>query len=185
MNLITRIVTNTVLVASLVSLSACASLGSSRDKGTRCELSGTQKLELAVSEAQEKLESGCTREFSGYYNRLLQLGAGFPKPENAAVYQDFLRWSVNQGIISRVQAGERYDRYFSSKFSGLSDSRSVASAVCPNLDGTLADLRSELADKETGLQGILGQANRFQEATRLYYNLQLNLSAICAAVEGG
>lgn len=178
-----QIVVKIALVMSMVSLSACASLVPNRDKADSCDLSGTQKLELAVSEVKGKLESGCTNRFSGYYSRLLQLGAGFPKPENASVYQDFLRWSVNKGIVSKVQATDRYNRYFHHRFSGLSDSRSVAASICPRLDQTLADLRSELADKETGLQGILGQSDRYQQATRLYYNLELNLHAICAATE--
>lgn len=176
----------TLLALAGAGITACASnpisvpgLSSSND----CALSGTLKLEDAAADAQSKLAAGCESQFSNYYQRLLQVGAGFPKADNAAVYQEFLRWNVNQGIVSRVQAGQRYDRYFSTTFSSLSGNQSVASSVCPRLNETLGELRSELEDKQTGLQGILGQQDRYQQATRLYYNLELNLHAACAATE--
>jgi len=176
-----RTIVATIASLAVAGLSACGSIPTRG--GDNCALSGTQKLEDVVAEAQNKLASGCETQFSSYYQQLLQVGAGFPKPENAIVFQDSLRWSVNQGIVSKIQAGERYDRYFSTTFSGLSGTQSVASSVCPQLDQTLSNLRSELEDKQTGLQGILGQQDRYQQATRLYYNLELNLHAACAATD--
>jgi len=187
MNIGIRFFAVSIIAAVAVGTTGCASsrldvpgvLGSKKD----CALSATNRIEDAVADAKSKLDKGCKSSFSSYYTRLLQLGEGYPRPENAQQYQDFLRWSVNKGIVSKVQAGKRYDRYFSTTFSGLNGNRSVASSVCPNLDQTLTSLRGELADKKTGLQGILGQQARYQQATRLYYNLELNLHAACAATE--
>lgn len=187
MNSLVRAASIAALYSSLTLLSACTTkvpgLSSSAKPVNACALSGTQNLEFAVDEAQTLLASGCEKQFNGYFDQLLSVAAGYPREENAAVFQNFLRWSVNTGIVSKVQAGDRYNRYFTTSFNGLNDSQSVASSVCPNLEETLSGLRDELGEKKTGLQDIMANAEKYQRSTRLYYDLELNLHAICAAVE--
>ncbi len=183
-SLVNRYMSSIAVLAVLTTVSACSSVPSKSQapmKVATCDLSGTKKLELAMDDAKAKLQTGCESHFDSYLAQLMQVGKGFPKESNSAIFQEYLRWSVNQGMVSKVQASDRYNRYFSSTFNTLNMPGSVATSVCPKLDQVLNDLQAELKDKKLGIQEVNGNSAKYQNATRLYYELELNLEAICIA----
>lgn len=148
-----------------------------------CTMTSTKKLEIAMDDAKARLSSGaCNSSFDTYYDELLQVAKGYPKPDNSSAFKDYLRWAVNQGYVSKVQAENRYERYFSFKYTTLDSKRSTAASVCPDLDGTMAKLRAELENKKTGLLEVNDSADKYKKAQQLYFELELNLEAICSAV---
>lgn len=169
--------------AFIITMQGCATLKKDQGPQDTCQLNPTKKFEIAMDDAKTRLSTNnCLGNFDNYYSELLEVAKGYPKAENSAKFMDYLRWSVNQGYVSKVQAETRYERYFSYKFSTLDSKRSVAAAVCPKLDETMTELRSELQDKKTGLQDVNGSAAKYKKAQQLYYELELNLEAVCAAV---
>ncbi len=176
-----------VLLASalFLALQGCAAVKSRPETVSldTCQLNPTKKLEIAMEDAKSNLSSPkCLGNFDSYYTDLLEVAKGYPKADNSTKFLDYLRWSVNEGYVSKVQAEARYERYFSYKFSSLNSKQSVAAAVCPKLDETMTGLRSELEDKKTGLQDVNGSPAKYKKAQQLYYELELNLEAVCAAV---
>ena len=135
-----------------------------------------------MQDAKARLANGCISQFDSYVGQLMEVAKGYPRPENSTEFKNFFRWSVDQGYVSKVQATDRFNRYFSYKYNALDKQRSIAAAVCPKLDETMVDLRDELADKKLGLQEVNASPQKYQKAQRLYYELELNLEAVCAAV---
>ncbi len=175
----------TLMCLGVMGLSACSGINPIKPEpqkvSTSCELSGTKKLDLAVEDAKSRLDSGCLSRYDDYYNALLNVATGDPKSENKGTFQHYLRWSVNEGIVSRVQAGELYDRYFSKTYTTLDRHGSVAASVCPQIDKVMSDLQKELKNKELGIRDVAADSKAYQSAVNLYYELELNLEAICAA----
>lgn len=169
--------------ALILTMQGCATIKRDQAPQDTCQLNQTKKFEIAMEDAKTRLSSNkCLGHFDNYYAQLLDVAKGYPKADNSTKFLDYLRWSVNEGFVSKVQAESRYERNFSYKFSTLDSKRSVAASVCPKLDETLAELRTELQDKKVGLQDVNGSAGKYKKAQQLYYELELNLEAVCAAV---
>ena len=165
-------------VAITGSLAACSSNPS---RATACSLPEGPNLERAISAARFDLETGCEHEFDAYFQRLLGIAEGDPKPENKAAISDFLLWANDAGLLSKRQARELYNRYFGIKYVSLVSDYSVCSQTCPNQAGVMRDMNRELADKEQGLLRISADRLNYTRASNLYQETELVLEATCEA----
>jgi hypothetical protein len=165
-------------VAITGSLAACSNNPS---RATACSLPEGPNLERAISAARFDLETGCEHEFDAYFQRLLGIAEGDPKPENKSAFSDFLLWANDVGLLSKRQARELYNRYFGIKYVSLVSDYSVCSQTCPNQAGVMRDMNRELADKEQGLLRISADRLNYTRASNLYQETELVLEATCEA----
>ncbi len=161
-------------------LSAC---NSAPQRSAVCTPPSGTNLHQAIAQARADLSAGCGHRFDAYWTALLEIGAGDPRPENRRDFSAFLEWSVDQGLLSRRQARERYNRYFGVKYVSLLSDYSVCSRTCPNRSQVLTEMQAERADKELGLLKIADDANAYRRADRLYNEMSLVLEATCAACD--
>ena len=164
----------------LAALSACATAGADR-----CALADTRHLDAAVASARDRLASGCEARFDEYMARLLEVAEGDPDPENKRVFSDFLVWTADEGLLSRRQAQENWNRYFNVKFVTLAGDYNNCAATCPVRGDLLADMERELRDKERGLLRASGDAEGYYRADQLYQEAELVLEATCRACAAG
>ena len=166
------------VTALATSLAACSS---NPVRATACSLPEGPNLEQAISAARFDLETGCEHEFDAYYQRLLTIAEGDPKPENKAAFSDFLLWANNTGLLSKRQARELYNRYFGIKYVTLVSDYSVCSQTCPRQSDVMREMNRELADKEQGLLKISADRLNYTRASNLYQETELVLEATCEA----
>lgn len=167
------------LAALLAGLAACASTPD------RCALADTRHLDTAVASAKEKLAAGCEARFDDYMARLLEVAGGDPDPDNKRVFSDFLVWTADEGLLSRRQAQETWNRYFNVKFVTLAGDYNNCAATCPVRGEVLADMERELRDKERGLLRAASDAPSYYRADQLYQEAELVLEATCRACAAG
>ncbi len=163
------------LLACLATLSACAS----NEPG--CPSPQTRNLDSAVSFVRTSLNTGCEAHFDRYYDDLLTIAEGDPKPENKQIFSEFLVWSGDQGLLSTRQAQEYYNRFFNVKFMSMKGDYNNCSHTCPNKQRVLFDMERELSDKERGLLKVSRDADGYYRADRLYQEVELVLEATCTA----
>ena len=162
-----------VLAASL--LSSCAS------NTPQCVGPQTKNLASAIDAAQTSLINGCHAHFDRYYDELLGIAEGDPKPENKRAFSEFLVWSSDQGLLSKRQAQDYYNRYFNVKFMSLKGDYNNCSHTCPNKQKVLFDMERELSDKERGLLRVSLDNEGYYRADQLYQEVELVLEATCTA----
>ena len=163
----------TVLAASL--LSSCAS------NAPQCVGPQTKNLTSAIDAAQTSLINGCHAHFDRYYDDLLGIAEGDPKPENKRAFSEFLVWSSDQGLLSKRQAQDYYNRYFNVKFMSMKGDYNNCSHTCPNKQKVLLDMERELSDKERGLLRVSLDNEGYYRADQLYQEVELVLEATCTA----
>ena len=163
------------LVTISLVLSACAST-----KPT-CDSPQTRNLDRAISSVQSSLTNGCQAHFERFYDDLLTIAEGDPKPENKRAFSEFLVWASDQGLLSKRQAQNHYNRYFNVKFMSLRGDYNNCSHTCPNKQKVLFDMERELADKERGLLKISLDNAGYYRADQLYQEVELVLEATCSA----
>ena len=99
-----------LMLAALLSLSsllaACASTT------PVCGSPQSRNLDTAIDGVQTSLINGCHAHFDRYYDELLAIAEGDPKPENKREFSEFLVWSSDQGLLSTRQAEDYYNRFF-------------------------------------------------------------------------
>jgi predicted small secreted protein len=162
-----------VLAASL--LSSCAS------NTPQCVGPQTKNLASAIDAARTSLINGCHAHFDRYYDELLGIAEGDPKPENKRAFSEFLVWSSDQGLLSKRQAQDYYNRYFNVKFMSLKGDYNNCSHTCPNKQKVLFDMERELSDKERGLLRVSLDNEGYYRADQLYQEVELVLEATCTA----
>jgi hypothetical protein len=150
-------------------------------RSPECTLPQGPDLERAMSAARFDLETGCEARFDAYFQRLLAIAEGDPKKENRARFSEFLVWANEQGLLSKRQARERYNRYFGVKYVSLIGDYSVCSQACPHRPQVLRDMKQELADKEQGLLKVSADPINYHRASRLFQETELVLEATCTA----
>ena len=138
-----------------------------------------------MSAVQSNLKSGCQAHYDRYFDNLLNIAEGDPKPENKRVFSEFLVWSGDQGLLSNRQAKEYYNRYFNVKFMSMKGDYNNCSHTCPNKQKVLFDMERELSDKERGLLKVSEDRDGYYRADRLYQEVELVLEATCTACEAG
>ena len=159
----------------LLILASCASTAPT------CAGPQSKNLSTAIAAAQSSLMGGCHAHFDRYYDDLLSIAEGDPKPENKRVFSEFLVWSSDKGLLSNRQAKEYYNRYFNVKFMSMKGDYNNCSHTCPNKQRVLFDMERELSDKERGLLRVSEDRDGYYRADRLYQEVELVLEATCTA----
>lgn len=145
----------------------------------------TRNLDSAFSAVRSNLESGCAARFDTYYDELLTIAEGDPKPENKRAFSEFLVWASDEGLLSQRQAEDYYNRYFNVKFMSMRGDYNNCSHTCPNKQRVLFDMEQELSDKERGLLKVSRDNDGYYRADRLYQEVELVLEATCNACTAG
>jgi hypothetical protein len=158
-----------------------AGLASCANAPTACNGVQDRNLESAFEQAQTSLSNGCAADFERYFDDLLKAAEGDPKPGNKRLFSEFLVWASDQGILSRQQARDYYNRYFNVKFMSLAGDYNNCSHTCPRRDGVMVDMERELADKERGLMKVSLDNQSYYRADELYREVELVLEATCTA----
>ena len=160
-------------------LAACASNAPS------CAGPQSKNLASAINTAQTSLATGCQAHFDRYFDDLLTIAEGDPKPENKRVFSEFLVWSSDQGLLSNRQAEDYYNRYFNVKFMSMKGDYNNCSHTCPNKQRVLFNMERELSDKERGLLKVSLDNAGYNRADRLFQEVELVLEATCTACSAG
>ncbi len=170
-----------IIITSL----ALALLASCASNAPECVGLQTRNLTSAFDAAQTSLINGCHAHFDRYYDDLLGIAEGDPKPENKRAFSEFLVWSSDQGLLSKRQAQDYYNRYFNVKFMSLKGDYNNCSHTCPNKQRVLFDMERELSDKERGLLRVSLDNEGYYRADQLYQEVELVLEATCTACAAG
>lgn len=171
------------VAASLVA--ACFLIASCASTAPACNSPQSKNLGDAITVVQASLMQGCHAHFDRYYDDLLSIAEGDPKPENKRHFSEFLVWSSDQGLLSNRQAQEHYNRYFNVKFMSLKGDYNNCSHTCPNKQKVLLDMERELSDKERGLLRVSLDNDGYYRADQLYQEVELVLEATCTACSAG
>ena len=161
-----------------IALTLLASCATSKPE---CHGPQSKNLASAIDAAQTSLVNGCHAHFDRYYDDLLGIGEGDPKPENKRAFSEFLVWSSDQGLLSTRQAQDYYNRYFNVKFMSLKGDYNNCSHTCPNKQKVLFDMERELSDKERGLLRVSLDNDGYYRADQLFQEVELVLEATCTA----
>ena len=146
----------------------------------------TRNLNHAVDDVKSNLRGGgCAAHFDRYYDDLLTIAEGDPKPENKRIFSEFLVWSGEEGLLSQRQAREYYNRYFNVKFMSMQGDYNNCSHTCPRRDRVMLNMERELSDKERGLMKISLDSAGYYRADELYQEVELVLEATCTACNAG
>jgi hypothetical protein len=170
---------NLVILVTAVLLTSCAT------NSPECVGLQSKSLDTAIDAAQAALLNGCHAHFDRYYDDLLSIAEGDPKPENKRAFSEFLVWSSDNGLLSKRQAQEYYNRFFNVKFMSLKGDYNNCSQTCPNKRKVLMDMERELSDKEQGLLRVSLDNEGYYRADQLYQEVELVLEATCTACAAG
>ena len=168
-----------LLPATLLILASCAS------NAPTCAGPQSKNLSTAISTTQSSLMQGCHAHFDRYYDDLLLIAEGDPKPENKREFSEFLVWSSDKGLLSNRQAEDYYNRYFNVKFMSLRGDYNNCSHTCPNKQKVLFNMERELQEKERGLLKVSLDNEGYYRADQLYQEVELVLEATCTACSAG
>lgn len=174
-----------VLILSAAVLNACNTFGT---RSNACAMPEGHNLDLALAEVRASLSEQrqqCAPSFDAYLQRLLTIAEGDPGPQNKRHFSEFLLWANDEGIISKRQAQNLYNRYFNVKFVSLRGDYNNCSQACPNRATVMADMAQELTDKERGLLKVSADTQSFYRADRLLKETELVLEATCTACSAG
>ncbi len=142
-------------------------------------------LEEAMAQSKSDLINGpCQTLFDSYFQALLEIASGDPKPENKALFSDFLVWANGNGILTMVQSKEYYNRYFNDTFMALPDRYNVCSSVTKK-DEMIRGMERELRQKEKGLLKACADDEIYYRAYQHYNTLLVVLDATLLACEKG
>jgi len=167
-----------ILAVSMM-LTGCASNEPS------CMSPQTRNLSSAMTAVQSNLQSGCQAYFDSYYDDLLTIAEGDPRPENKREFSEFLVWATDDGLLSKRQAEDYYNRYFNVKFMSMRGDYNNCSHTCPNKQKVLYNMERELSDKERGLLRVSLDNDGYYRADQLFQEVELVLEATCTACAAG
>lgn len=151
----------------------------------RCALTDTHTLDGAIGSARSNLAAGCETYFDSYMDQLLDVAADNPDPENRRAFSDFLVWAGEEGLLSRRQSQETWNRYFNVKFVSLRGDYNNCALTCPVRADVMAKMEQELADKERGMLQASLDTTGYYRADRLLQETELVLEATCRACSAG
>ncbi|MCP5092194.1 MAG: hypothetical protein GY949_14860 [Gammaproteobacteria bacterium] len=167
------------LIATTFIVTSCASTAPT------CAAPQSKNLGAAIATVQSSLMEGCHAHFDRYYEDLLSVAEGDPKPENKREFSQFLVWASDKGLLSTRQAEDYYNRYFNVKFMSLKGDYNNCSHTCPNKQKVLFDMERELSEKERGLLRVSLDNDGYYRADQLYQEVELVLEATCTACAAG
>ncbi len=168
-----------LIILWAAALSSCASTP------PPCGGPQTKNLDAAFDHVKRSLNDGCAAHFDRFYDDLLVIAEGDPRPENKRRFSEFLVWSADQGLLSQRQAREYYNRFFNVKFVSLASDYNNCSHTCPRRDRVMLDMERELSDKERGLLRVSLDNAGYYRADELYREVELVLEATCTACTAG
>jgi hypothetical protein len=172
-------------LASLLLVLCTGALASCATAPPDCAGLQTRNLETAFEQAKTRLGEGCAAHFDTYFDALLKTAEGDPKPGNKRSFSEFLVWAADEGILSRQQARDYYNRYFNVKFVSLAGDYNNCSHTCPRRDRVMLDMERELTDKERGLMKVSQDNQAYYRSDELYREVELVLEATCTACAAG
>lgn len=144
-----------------------------------CSFSNSKNLSVAIENTKQILANGqCVYEFNNYIDNLFTIASGDPSVENKEKFSKFFIWANTNGIITKVQARDYYNQYFTPTFTALPDQYNVCS-VCKHKEKLIDKMKSELRDKELGLMKVCNDQESFYKANTQFDNLTLLLDATC------
>ena len=167
------------MIVTSLALTSCASTAPT------CGGPQTKNLSSAIASVQASLMNGCQAHFERYYDDLLTIAEGDPRPENKREFSEFLVWANDNGLLSNRQAENYYNRYFNVKFMAMKGDYNNCSNTCPNKQRVLLNMEHELSDKERGLMKISRDADAYYRADKLFQEIELVLEATCTACSAG
>ena len=168
-------------LALIFSIAGCATT----QTADQCGVHLKAPLRTAMAVVEDRLASGCGAYYEGYVADLIDIAKENPAVTNKKAFSDFLVSLSDQGMISKRQAKQLYNRYFYVKFVSLDGEYSTCSQVCPVRDKTLLDMRQELLDKEVGLLQASNDKAGYYRADLLLKESEIVLEATCRACAGG
>ncbi len=167
------------VLGSLLLLAACA------NQPPPCAGPVSKNLDTAIDNVKHTLQAGCAAHFERFYDDLLRIAEGDPKPENKRLFSEFLVWSSDEGLLSQRQAKNYYNRYFNVKFMSLASDYNNCSHTCPRRDRVMLEMERELGEKERGLLKVSLDNEGYYRADELYHEVELVLEATCTACAAG
>lgn len=174
------------LVSSMALLaSACQT--TPQAKLVDCSLSPSHNLDSVAAASLSKMQTAqCHYEFDGHFAQLLNTAKGDPKSANKSVMAAYINNAAQAGVISKLDAKDRYNRYFHTTFMSLPENYNVCSAVADERqkDRLMKNLERELKQKKEGLLGALKDQNTYYQAQTQYTDLLLMLEATAMACQG-
>ena len=173
------------MLAAVVLLSGMLTLASCATAPPPCNGPQSKNLNSAISDVKQTLNNGCEAHFDRYYDDLLTVAEGDPKPENKRIFSEFLVWASDEGLLSQRQAKNYYNRYFNVKFMALQGEYNNCSHTCPIRDRVMINMERELSDKERGLMKVSLDNEGYYRADELYQEIELVLEATCTACAAG
>ncbi len=179
------LVKRTTLGSLLVVMTAMLTLASCATSPPPCNGPQSKNLQSAIDDVKTTLQQGCEAHFDRYYDDLLSVAEGDPGPGNKRAFSEFLVWTSDEGLLSKRQAKEYYNRYFNVKFISLAGDYNNCSHTCPRLDRVLLNMERELSDKERGLMKVSLDHQGYYRADELYQEVELVLEATCTACAAG
>ncbi len=177
----TNIGITAVLLLCANVLSGCNPIGV---KDNACPMPEGHNLSSAFDQVRGSLSQKrqqCAPYFDAYLEHLLAVAEGDPGADNKRRFSQFLVWASTEGVISKRQAQNLYNRYFNVKFVSLRGDYNNCSQACPNRATVMADMAQELSDKEQGLLKVSADQQSFYRADRLLKETELVLEATCTA----
>lgn len=149
--------------------------------GPACTPPAGVNLDKALAQSRNDLQHpDCQVLFEDYFQALLEIAAGNPKPENKRLFSEFLVWANTSGLMNRIQAQDYYNRYFNTTFMALPDRYNLCSA-CTEKNQLQRDLEAELGQKEQGLLEACRDKDGYYQAARDFAELKDILQATCLA----
>lgn len=166
------------LALLIMAVSGCATTSQ-----PECPLPEGNNLRIAMEKSKAQLSNGCVALFDAYFDRLLTVAEGDPKPRHKQAFSEFLEWSTDSGVLSRRQAQAYYNRYFNVKFMSLAGDYNNCSYSCPRQAELLTRMEEELGDKEQGLLRVSLDRDSYYRADQLLKETELVLAATCTACQ--
>lgn len=166
------------LALLIIAVSGCATTSQ-----PECPLPDGNNLRIAMEKSKASLSNGCVALYDAYFDRLLTVAEGDPKPRHKQAFSEFLEWSTDSGVLSRRQAQAYYNRYFNVKFMSLAGDYNNCSYSCPRQAELLTRMEEELSDKEQGLLRVSLDRDSYYRADQLLKETELVLAATCTACQ--
>ncbi len=140
------------------------------------------KTQLAFEQTRRQLaDAACARRYDEFEAALLAVATGDPGAGNKQHFHGFYNWSVEQGLISRLQAKERYSRYFSTGYGqSLPDDANTCS-LGKRKARVIEHLAVEAGAKKRGLLEISGDREAWFAAKRKHDDLVFLLETVSLA----
>lgn len=181
----THILKVITVTLALLSLAACNSTARTTNNAyqDKCQTINSTRLNSATDSAKSSLNTGqCSHKFADYFQNLLTVAKGSPDSGNKKKFDDFISWSVNHQIISKLDAKEYFNRYFGERFISLDNTYNTCSQGTKQAEIFTA-LNQEMQDKKLGLLEVLGDKTRFIAVSAQHRDIKTILEATWMACE--